>query len=374
MLASLLGIRLILLTGQNVPTPAPYDVMTSLAQVEVTNDAEQGDGFQMTFSLGKEQSPDYSLLQSGQLDPFTLVTIAVLMGATPEALINGVITHHQLAPSNEPGMTTLTVSGRDVSVMMDLEEVNAPYSWRPDFAIVTQILLNYMQYGLIGPNVITPTTDIPIDLQRTPRQHETDLQFIRRMARRNGFVFYVEPVTLGVSRAFWGPASRVGLPQPALTMNMGPRTNVTELSFTLDGLSPESASGTFIDPIFKMSLPIPTLPSLRVPPLASSPTPAKRKVLMRQTANESPVQAALAALSTTTNAPDSVIGTGTLDAVRYGSVLRARSLVGVRGTGSSYDGMYYVSKVTHRISKGAYTQGFTIKREGTGTLLPVVVP
>ena len=66
--------------------------------------------------------------------------------------------------------------------------------------------------------------------------------------------------------------------------------------------------------------------------------------------------------------------TGQVDTVRYGSVLRARRLVGVRGAGLRNDGLYYVRRVTHEIEAGKYTQDFTLSREGTGTLLPVVRP
>ena len=43
-------------------------------------------------------------------------------------------------------------------------------------------------------------------------------------------------------------------------------------------------------------------------------------------------------------------------------------------SGTSYDGFYYVRRVTHTIRHGTYTQSFTLSREGTGALLPVVVP
>ena len=85
-----------------------------------------------------------------------------------------------------------------------------------------------------------------------------------------------------------------------------------------------------------------------------------------------PVAASMVAAAT--NTPESVRGTGTLDTVRYGSVLRARKPVGLRGAGTSYDGFYYVRKVKHVITPNEYTQEFAISREGTGALLPVVVP
>src|SRR5262249_30066108 len=118
----------------------------------------------------------------------------------------------------------------------------------------------------------------------------------------------------------------------------------------------------------------PSLPSLRVPPLVPSPTEARRTVLMRDTANQNPAQAATTALARATRSPDSVRGEGELDSVRYGKVLRARKLVGVRGVGFTYDGLYYVRSVTHAIARGQYNQRFSTTREGTGSLSPVLIP
>jgi hypothetical protein len=155
---------------------------------------------------------------------------------------------------------------------------------------------------------------------------------------------------------------------------MGPSDNVTTLSFSHDVLEPVGTEGLFVDPFFKLSLPIPSLPSLKIPPLAAAPTQPRRKVKTRETANQNPLKAATSAVAAATNTADAVTGEGELDAARYGRVLRARRLVGVRGAGLSYDGFWYVRGVTHQIKPGAYTQRFRISREGTGTLTPVVVP
>jgi hypothetical protein len=58
--------------------------------------------------------------------------------------------------------------------------------------------------------------------------------------------------------------------------------------------------------------------------------------------------------------------------VRYGRVLHARERVGVRGVGVTHDGLYYVESVSHSISVGRFTTSFSLKREGTWPLLPVL--
>lgn len=372
MIDGLLGTRLLLLTGSTVPLPAGPDVMQALDEVEVTNDAERGDGFQLTFSLAKGGMMDYTLLRSGAVDPFNRVVIAVAFGVVPEVLIDGIVTHHEVAPSNEPGQSTLRVKGKDVSLMLDLEEKNEKYPNQPDWLIVTQLLGAQAQYGLVP--AVTPTTDVPIELERVTRQHETDLKFIERLARKNGYVFYVEPATVGVNTAYWGPENRLGVPQSALTVDMGAATNVKSLSFAADALAPVETGSEVVEPITKTTIPIPSLPPLRIPPLSASPLPARRKTLLRETAKQNPAQAVTSAVAASTRAPDPVSGSGELDSARYGGALRARRLVGVRGAGLSYDGLYYVRRVSHTLRSGQYTQRFTISREGTGTLTPVVVP
>jgi hypothetical protein len=60
-----------------------------------------------------------------------------------------------------------------------------------------------------------------------------------------------------------------------------------------------------------------------------------------------------------------VTASGELDAGHYGSILLARKLM--RGAGKTYDGIYYVKRVTHKIKRGQYLQNFA--REGLGSLI-----
>jgi hypothetical protein len=370
MLIGILGVRLIFLVGDTLPLPPPPNVANALRHVEVTTDDRQGDGFQLRFTVGKDAVVDTSLLVTGIVDPMKRVVLGVLFGALPEPLIDGIVTRHELTPGDEPGTSTLTVSGRGLTQAFDLKERNAEYPNQPDFVIATRVIARYAKYGIVPAPA--PTTDFPIQLDRIPRQQETDLAFLNRIAQRNGFVFYVEPLTVGVSTAYLGPENRLGLPQPALSVDMGPETTVRNLSFSQDGLAPVSVEGTFVEPFTKLSLPLPQLPSLKVPPLALEPTSAARTVLTRDTAQRNPAQAALAGLAAATNSPDSVTASGSIDTPRYGHALKARRLVGVSGAGFSYDGFYYVRSVTHTIERGTYTQQFSLTREGTGSLTPAV--
>ncbi|MEQ8962530.1 MAG: hypothetical protein RLP02_32160, partial [Coleofasciculus sp. C2-GNP5-27] len=198
MLAS--SIRLQLLIGQNVPTPAPYSVVKSLVNLEVQNNDRDRDGFQMTFTLGKDPLRDYGLLRDGLLNPPNRVIITVIIGVLPQVLIDGKITRHQVIPSEQPGQSRLMVTGEDISLELDLEHKQETYANLSDSDIVTQIVSSY---GLVPE--VTRTSEVPVETERITSQQGTDLNFIQELARRNNHVFYIESTAVaGVNTAYWG--------------------------------------------------------------------------------------------------------------------------------------------------------------------------
>lgn len=110
------------------------------------------------------------------------------------------------------------------------------------------------------------------------------------------------------------------------------------------------------------------------PPLALRPAPALKKEVLADTAKKDAAQAMSEALAKAAESADAVSRSGQLDVVRHGYVLRARELVGVRGAGITYDGLFYVKSVTHNLKRGSYTQNFTLAREGLISNVPAVRP
>jgi hypothetical protein len=100
------------------------------------------------------------------------------------------------------------------------------------------------------------------------------------------------------------------------------------------------------------------------PPLGAVPPIPKGIKIVKGAAKWSAMRAALIALAKASKAADAVSATGSLDVLRYGRVLQVRKLVGVRGTGTAFDGLYYVKTVTHHLKRGEYKQDFTITRNG----------
>jgi hypothetical protein len=83
------------------------------------------------------------------------------------------------------------------------------------------------------------------------------------------------------------------------------------------------------------------------------------------------MQAAGIGLAKAAKTAEVVTARGSLNVLRYG-VLKARELVGVRGAGMAFDGLYYVRSVTHNIQRGEYTQEFELSRNGLISTLATV--
>jgi hypothetical protein len=373
--------QLTLLVGPTVAVPAPPLLTEALQSVEVTHDDAGRSGFQLTFQAGRGGPlglTDYPLLSSPLLRPFNRAILIVTINAMPRVLMDGIITHQQLDPGSAPSAATLTVTGEDVSLMMDLEEKSTEHPAQSEAMIAAKIILGYARYGLI-PQVIPPASvDLPLPIERTPVQRDTDLAYLQQMAGRYGYVVYVTPGPAPFANtAYWGPPKRLGAPQRALSTNLGAETNVESLNFQHNILTPSLVVGEVQDRRTNQKVPVRTFGSTRVP-LASQPDWLVQRANLRRTqlrgAGLSITEAYARAQGMTDADSDTITAEGQLDALCYGGILSARGLVGLRGAGYSYDGMYYVKRVTHTISRGSYKQRFTLTREGLGALLPVVRP
>ena len=379
---SLLGVHLTFWVGPTVPVPAPFDFSEAIESMQVTHTDEGRSGFQITFKVGRSGPADlldYGLLTNPLLKPFNRVILIVTFNVLPRVLMDGIITHQQLSPSNEPGTSTLTVTGEDVSIMMDMEEKSVEHPAQDETIIANKVILTYAQYGLI-PQVIPPVAlDIPLPIERIPVQQNTDMGYLQEMAERHGYVFYVAPGLAPLTNtAYWGPPIRVGFPQRALSVNMGSDTNVENIGFENNALSPTFVSGRVQDRLTNQGVPVETFASLRIP-LASMPAwvvnfPNVRRTQFRQSGLNA-MQAFGRAQGMTDSSMDNVVtAIGEIDSPRYGDLLMPRGLVGLRGVGYQYDGIYYVKSVTHKIRLGDYKQQFTLTRDETGALTPVVIP
>jgi hypothetical protein len=375
---SLLGVHLTMLIGPTVPTPAPPLLLEAIDQIEVTNSDSERSGFQVVFRAARDQNSflDFPIIGNPLTAPGNRIILVVTIGALPEVLFDGLITHQQLNPGQNPGDTTFAITGEDVSIAMDREEKNVEHPAQPETVIALKIIASYAQYGLIPDVRPAPALESPLPVERTPVQRATDLQYLEEMAERYAYKFFVTSGPApGMNRAYWGPPPRLSVPQPALSVDLGPDTNVSSINFQNDAADATSVAGVVQDRQTNTAVPIRTLTSLR-PPLAAFPGlahPLLAGTRAYQAGGGRSVTQAMAEAQAETDASTDIVKVeGELDVGRYGRLLQARGLVGLRGAGYAYDGFYYVSSVTSTITRGSFAQKFSLAREGTGSTVPVV--
>jgi len=375
------GVHLTLMVGPVVPIPVPQIVLDALTQVEVVQPDEAAGAFTLQFTLSV-QSPLHTLflLSGGGVVPLLRVILIATINGMPQVLIDGVVNKTTVAPGADQRHTSLQVMGDDLTTVMQKLEFSGlpgtPYPAMPAEAIVALLLAKYAFLGVVPLIIPSIAIDVPIPTDRIPTQQGSDLEYIRMLAERVGYVFYIDPGPApGMSTAYWGPKIKVGVPQPALNADMDAGSNVDSLSFSYNG-DARSLPLVYIQnqqTKVPLPLPIPDIGPLN-PPLGLIDPPPQRLRPLPETAKYSPTRALLLGMAEAAKSADTVTGQGSLDVTRYGRILKSRQLVGVRGVGPAFDGLHYVTEVRHSIKRGEYKQSFSLSRKGLISTLPLVPP
>jgi hypothetical protein len=374
------GIQLSLFIGPVIPIPAPRVVLDALDSVEVRTSDSATSGFSLTFQFNsKSELNTIFLIAAGtntsMATPPLRVLLVVTLNGTPQPLFDGVMTNVEVQAGSQGSPGTVTVIGEDVSKVMDMQDFSGlPFPAMPIEARVALLCAKYAAFGVIPLLIPILFPDVPIPIDKIPAQQGTDLEYIRLLAGEVGYVFYIEPGPApGTNIAYFGPEIKIGVPQPALNVDMDALTNVDSLNFSFDPTKGVLPVVFIQNQLTRAPIPIP-IPNLNPlqPPLGALPTPIANLKLLKDTAKLNPMQAILRGLAAAKGSQDAVTAQGSLDVLRYGRVLKARGLVGVRGAGIAYDGLYYVQSVTSTLKRGEFKQSFNLTRNGLVSITPRV--
>lgn len=379
---SLLGVHLTILAGRGMPLPLPEPALRAIDTVEVTQGTEGRSGLQAQFRAGRGVTiadiDDYPIMKQPGLKVGSRLVVTLTMGILPTVLFDGIITQSQLSPGQGRGDGTLAVTAEDLRFAMDQEERDESYPGLPPAAIAALAMARYARYGLVPLVFPPPTAEVPLPMDRVTTQSGTDLDLLEDLATQVGYVFTVVPgPAVGTSTGYFGPQPRIGLPQPALTVNMGADSNVAQIDFQYDAAQAHTVSGEVQDRTTNRAVPVRSAASLR-PPLATEPALADSDVagsrIYRPSGAVSGTAAQSEAQAQAERSADVLTAQGEVVSAKYGRVLAPRQLVGLRGAGRAHDGFWFVDEVKHVLQRGDYRQQFRLTREGTGTTTPVVLP
>ena len=331
---------------------------TDLLSLEVELDTGLASMFRLRLAIRQQRDGSWTYLDEERFRPWMPIRISGGFDTGTEELLSGYVTHVKPDFSRSGAECSLEIWGMDQSVLMDREE--RLYAWpnERDSAIAAKI---FSQHGLLP--VVTDTEARHDDKISTIIQRETDMQFLKRLALRNGFECYVEG---GIG--FFRPPRVIADPQPVLAVHFGDDTNVNEFSLEVNALAPTNVTMFQVDRTNKKLLEETAsegqqkaLGAVRAAALLPfAITPGRVYVSMNAATGKTEMDTLCQELFH--QAEWFVTAEGEIDGNRYSHVLKPHGTVTIKGVGETHSGVYYVTHVTHNFTPKGYTQFFRAKR------------
>lgn len=337
--------------------PAP-DLFADLLEMEVEEDHRMAGAFRIRVSIHREDQGTWTYLDDERLQLWTKVEIKVNVGDDSISLIQGYLTQMNTHIDPDENSSYLELKGMDVTCLMNLEEKIKDWPNQSDSDIATQIISSYS--GLVAQTDDTGITHD--DKVSTIIQRDTDMQFLKRLARRNGY----ECVARGSTVYFKKPVL-TDPPLPVLAAHFGADTNLYSFEARVNSLRPSQVEMHQIDTLAKTAADAsasPTQQQLGRDGAASLTPPggAQSKMVVRHEVTTGPQEMNALCQALYDEAEWLIEASGEVDSSIYGSVLQSRKLVPVKGVGELFSGVYYLTNVKHLFNVKRYTQQFKARR------------
>lgn len=329
-----------------------------LVSLEVELDDELASMFRLSIALLLRPDGTWTYLDDERFSLWKQVTVSAGLGDDSQQLLFGYITH--VRPEFGPGLDQcrLEIWGMDASVLMDREDKLKDWPGKKDSDIATEILNTY---GLTPE--VTDTEVIHDEELSTIIQRETDIQFLKRLALRNGFEFFVDGET-----GYFRPPQVSAPPQPLLAVHFGDETNLNHFSLEVNALAPANVSMFQIDRANKEVLDAASQTGQQQALGAKNadsflgPGMSPGLIYVGGTVATGSSEMTMLVQGLYNQGEWFVTGEGEVAANLYGGVLKPRGTVTIKGIGETYSGVYFVTHVTHVFTADGYTQYFRVKR------------
>lgn len=334
------------------------DLFAALLEMEVEEDHELASVFRIRLSMHREDQGTWTFLDDDRLKLWKRIEITATLGSAATSLIKGYVTNVNAHIDPDENSSYVELKGMDATCLMNLEEKIQDWPNQSDSDIATQIISAYNLTPQVDDTQVTHDDRVATIIQR-----ETDIQFLKRLARRNGF----ECAVRGDTFFFQKPALN-DPPQSVLAAHFGADTNLYVFDARINAARPMQTEMHEIDAIAKQVIDASAVSGEQQQlgrDAATSLTPPGgviSKTIVRHAlgTNQQEMQNLCRALYD--DAEWLIEGSGEIDSAIYGSVLQTRKLVPVKGIGELFSGRYYVTKVKHMFNVERYTQSFIARR------------
>lgn len=334
------------------------DMFADLLELEVEEDHRLAAVFRLRLATYRDDDGLWAYLDDGRALLWNKVAVSVALDDEGQDLFEGYVTQVRPHHDADEAQSYVELLGMDATCLMGLEEKIRDWPGKSDGDIAREV---FRSYGL-GAEV-DDTGAAPPEEEMTVIQRETDIQFLRRLARRNGFECFVKG---GVG--FFRRPALAEPPLPVLAAHFGDETNLVSFDARSDALRPVKVTMHRLDPVAK-ELQEATVDAAGEKPLGrqgalslSPPDGVEPRMYVRHVVASSLAEMQTLGRALVDESAWFVEGRGEVDGSVYGAVLEARRLVPVKGVGEAFSGVYYLTSVRHLFRDERYTQQFTARR------------
>jgi phage protein D len=351
--------------------PQP-ELKNAVISLDVDENIEKASMFTMNINEGLDlKTQKFTWLDSKLLDPAGGADVEIYMGYASRAerikepLITGIIT--ALNPSfPSTGIPTLTVQGYGHSYCLQKPVVNKKkrtFDKEKEYGDVAKKIASEHKLG-VGTidSTIKPCEKI------TQNQEESDYKFLKRLADRFGYEFFIRNKKLYFRKPRDNEEEVMTLRWGKELISFNPRLSTAEVVSKVtvkghnqkDPKKPITGIATLKDIEFKE-------------PKAKSAAEFAKNAMKKEieksehdfpVCNEEDAKALAKALLMKAN--NSLIE-GSCECIGIPE-LRSGTNVLIKGIGKRFSGKYYIKSVKHSIGDAGYTNSFEVRRGGIGTI------
>lgn len=341
----------------------------AISSLEVEEDALLPGALRMVLPVTAEKG-ELTRVADEKLRPFAPVSVVVTPdGTAKQCIFNGFVQAHKVRLQAGITSSSVEVWAQDASVRMRGEEKVREWKGMTDGEVANQVFKTYGFSTAAG----NTKDDTPAHTENghTLMQRGSDLDFLRRLARRSGRWCRVTCAdSHEVSTGYFAVPDLTGDPVVTIHLNDPLKASVSSLDFHWDvnrptkvsarqagleaGADPAGvvadASGSGLPPLGKRGLRAfagQDTGVLLTAPGDSAQLPGRARALLREAGWFAGCE-------------------GVADIARLKAVLRVGQVVGVAGVGSLLSGRYLVTGVRHSIGTHRHTMAFTLAGNALG--------
>ncbi len=344
------------------------DVYDAIGALEVEENLNLPGALRLVLPVSND-SGDLTWAGDTRIRPYAnIAVVATPDGGSPQCVFDGYVISHAVHLQAGITASTVEVRAQDASVLMALDHKTREFAGMTDSAVAQEV---FSGHGFTAADVNT-ADDSPAHTSpgHTLMQRGTDLEFLRRLARRSGrWMWVAAGATPGQRTGYFAVPDLSADPAVTIVMNDPATASVPSLDFTWDVSRPSSvfaaqSSLTDSDPsgvnadTTDSGLPLLGARGLRewagrdvstrlTTPGDTADLPGRAKALLR-------------------DAGWFAGCTGTAEMSRLQAVLRVGMVVAISDVGTLLSGNYLCTSVRHTIAANSHTMAFTLARNGVG--------